>query len=162
MKVLAFDPGKSNWAWALVENGRVRDHGFLQNLIKSFADLDAKVKLFQSEVRELVAKAELSEGDYCALERFMHRPGQGKGAVGEFVNVQIGLLVSCVPSCYMIPAAVWKNHMTKHYGSNDTRALLDPRGKRELTPYEADAIGIALYCFEIDYRKRYLKLAWRK
>jgi len=164
MKVLAFDPGKNHFAWAVVVldvsgQAQVLHHGFLINVLHTLGDITDQTSNFCKEFKDIIKQADLdSSVDRIAVERFMHRPGFGKGAVGEFINIQIGMVASTanIP-VHLLPSSLWKNHMKRHYGTNDSLKLFDPYSKQGYKVHETDAMGIAVYCIEKETGKRLLQ-----
>lgn len=152
MRLLTFDPGKDNFAYCLFEDGHVLDHGFI-NTLKDLSEkgFNQERRTFANQVEDFLDKCELKpEKDKIVLERFMHRPGMGKGGVGEVVNQMIGIITTKADDrnidSYVVTAASWKNHMKRKYD-------MPKKGMIELLPvkmtaHEADAIGIACYTYE--------------
>jgi len=88
--------------------------------------------------------------------------------VSEFVNIQLGIIMAeALPiETHLIPSAKWKNGLAKDHGirkgatTDHLLYALDSNGKLGLTPHEADAIGIGLYCLEGE-RKQTQPNDWR-
>jgi hypothetical protein len=142
-----------------VEDGRVLKYGMFKNMISNMMEeLTEQVSLFAAEFMEVLKVANLdAESDYVVFERFVARPGKGGGEVSEFICTMIGTVgCSAMPvKVWPLLAQTWKSHMLRTYEGCknakeklDMRLLLDPNKARKLTPHEADAIGIALYCIE--------------
>lgn len=174
MRVLAFDPGKSNFAYAFGQDGAVEEFGFIEHVFDHLTDsVSEQAARLAQELLALTAKA---KPDRIIAERYMFRPGMGAGGTGEFVNLALGILIAAVlpVPVQLIPSAQWKNHMTRQYwskrpGSSQKKEkfecleLLDPTRtcrpggrKKRLTTHEADAIGIALYAAEQDLKQSLL------
>jgi hypothetical protein len=175
MKILAFDPGKKNFAYALIEDERCRDHGMLPtvstlNSVRYGDELRAFVRAIDQQL------ARLTDRDFVWLERMQHRPMMGGGAVVEIINVMIGALLTRAVErgirAYPVAATTWKSHMMRRHGiekkmftmttqklrikqppgsPTKTKAVLVPGlldgqpGAAELTAHEGDAIGIGCY-----------------
>lgn len=164
MRFLTFDPGKSNFAYAYGEDGRVEGFGFVENVFDRLTDSvsDQAGRLAQ----ELLALTRRAKPDTIVAERYMFRPGKGVGGTSEFVNIALGILVAAVLPLpvRLIPSAQWKNHMTRQHwkgqGKFECLEMLDPTKtcrpggrKKRLTTHEADAIGILLYASEQELKK---------
>ena len=160
MKILSFDPGKQHFAYALVEDAKVKWHGILESTVE---DLTAEVSLqfdkLTSDFLQIIHRAKLDPAvDYICAERYMQRPGLGAGGNAELINLKIGALIAFVlpVRMWIIPSARWKNHMTRAYGEKgfgkdgklDMRMLVDGDKSRKLSSHECDAIGIGLFCHE--------------
>lgn len=160
MRVLAFDPGKNNFAYAVGQDGSLESFGFVTALLDDLtADVTGQVLRLAEEFQGLV---KTHQPDVIVAERFMIRPGaQGQGANSEFINISLGVLISVAAplEVQIIPAATWKNHWSHRYppaeGKFEMQACLErgtrayPGGRRKrLTTHEADAIGIMAWTFE--------------
>lgn len=158
MRVLAFDPGKSNFAYAVGEDGQLETFGFVTALLDDLtADVTGQVLRLADEFQGLL---KTHQPDLIVAERFMARGMPGQGAVSEFVNLSLGVLVSVAApiEVTVIPAATWKNHWSHRYpqeGKFEMQACLErgtriyPGGRRKrLTTHEADAVGIMAWAFE--------------
>lgn len=174
MRVLAFDPGKDNFAYALLDDERCVRHGFVPTVtsLAHFSHIDEAQHMLR-KFDELIEP--LATTDTVWFERMMYRPGQGAGNVNELINVMIGMLVTraLAHKCRTFPVtpATWKNHYRRQRnvegefsmvtrrmavkqpkGSptktkmTDVVGVLDGQpGAAKLTPHEGDAIGIASY-----------------
>lgn len=187
MKILAFDPGKNNFAWAVINSkGKCRAHGFVRSITTmepgKFPD---ELTRFWTDCTKLI---EAHNPTMVIIERMQHRPKLGGGAVVEYINIMIGLIFGMargkVQRDGIVPVTppTWKNHFRKVWGIPDDQpfamvkqkisvkakkgatrkikgkvvakktetievpGLLDDQlDGRDLTPHEADAIGIACY-----------------
>lgn len=169
MNILAFDPGKHNFAYALLSDGAVLETGYLD----SFSDVTEgeiynSITMFCDSVADLLDKFCLDPNkDWIVLERFMHRPGRGMGAVNELINLMIGMLMSIATrdyelECYLVTPAAWKNHMRRTYEMQKSSGMLGVLEKPEgLTVHEADAIGIACYHYELETSTQCTLSCWR-
>ncbi len=187
MKILAFDPGKDNFAYAVLDkNGKVKEHGFVRTATDLSADkLHDGIGAFIADIEKLLIK---HGPDFVAIERMQHRPKFGGGSVVEYINIMIGAVLTLTRQhrykTFAYPAATWKAHMKKLFkwtkGQPFTmqtdkfqvkapkgtmrkfkgkmvpvkKATVEVRGAvadqpraANLTPHEADAAGIAAYCW---------------
>lgn len=123
--VLSLDPGKSDFAWAIVRgDGTVLETGMIKAPINEFNYIHRtrQIKAFTAEVVEL-----LQRHTYFALvaERYQIR-GMGMiGEVCEFVNLMLGIVIAHarllpdVPHIDLIPASQWKGWLsTVMYGKS--------------------------------------------
>jgi hypothetical protein len=157
MRILALDPGKINFAFAVMEDVKVLEAGY----IKCIKDLkrdafEAESKGFRNRYFTLLAKY---EPDVVVAERFMARPGSNGGMVGEYINIMLGV-ISTVNSSLNIPtelvtSASWKNYLNSRYGRVETLKEHFPH----LSVHEADSLGIAVYAMEgkLDQKGKLLK-----
>jgi hypothetical protein len=178
MRVVAFDPGKRNFAYASVFAETCSTHGHIETIVEmkqnAFSD---QVIRFCSSVN--TALAGTRPGDWFCFERMQHRPGSGSGAVIEYINLMLGLCVGIAQRqrlrIYPVSAVTWKNHFIKQRGLDRARfsmtdqklSIRQPAGSptktktelvsgllhgqpesERLSPHEGDAIGIACYVWE--------------
>jgi len=177
MKILSFDPGKNNFAYAVVSsNQRCKKHGFVRSITTlEYNKLPDELTRFTNDISALLAE----KPDLVIVERMQHRPKFGGGAVVEYINFMIGVLTELVRQhgcrIFLVSPPTWKSHYIKLYavdikktpfsmstqkmsvkapkGSGKktmtiiVKGVLDGQAKydEELTPHEADAIGIGCY-----------------
>jgi hypothetical protein len=170
MKVLSFDPGKNNWAYALLnEKGNVLRYGMVKGLLKNLIGpgFHGSAHRFKNHLEKFFQTIDLEPTDIICAERYQYRPHMGGGAVTEFINIQLGI-VSVIAPCPMrlyIPAQ-WKTHMARTHGGVvepingkiagkpakrakfEAQCLLDPEQTIKLSTHESDAICIGLYHLE--------------
>jgi len=118
MKILGFDPGRENFAWAFLKDERCHDHGFVQTIGSlSFDDLHDELGRFWRDVERLIVN---KKPDLVALERMQHRPKFGGGAVVEYINLMIGAALVLARRngvrVMLVPANTWKRHIIKVQG----------------------------------------------
>ena len=119
MRILAFDPGKNDFAWAaLHKDGRLKARGFIRTITTmTFGELEDELARFCLDIERLLDR---HNPDFVAVERMQHRKGKGGGAVDEYINVMIGILLATARTrriktmCF--PSATWKSAMMKAYG----------------------------------------------
>jgi hypothetical protein len=158
VRIIALDPGKDNFAAAVMEDRKVLETRYLVPL-KSllWSDFTGEVKTFRDSYFKFLSEI---EPDCVLAERFMARPGVQRGAVGEYINIMLGI-VSVINASKGIPthlvtSAQWKTYLAKRYGEV-------PRGKGmrkhfpHLSIHEADALGIAVYAMEGELGEQLLK-----
>ena len=157
MRIIALDPGKKNFAFAVMEDGKVLECGYLVP-VKSLKwdDFEKESARFRGRWFDLLTKY---EPDCVLAERFMARPGGNGGAVGEYINIMLGILSTVnsskgVPT-HLLTSAQWKNYLNGRYGRVETMKEHFPH----LSVHEADALGIAVYAMEneLDQKGKMLK-----
>ena len=146
MKILALDPGKVNFAFAVMEDTKVLEAGYIL-CIK-----DLKRDAFEKESKgfrnRYFALLEKHKPDLVVAERFMARPGSNGGVVGEYINIMLGILCTVNSSrgipTELITSASWKNYLNSRYGRVETMKS----HFNHLSVHEADALAIAVYTME--------------
>lgn len=148
LRILAFDPGVTNFAWVYLEVTRpfkvsVVESGMIHTTIKTLDD-DILVNAtdFLGEVSALFKKFKPQQ---FIMERFMAR-GM-KGLTIELVNIMIGIHLGWLTErkfsferrVKLITAAQWKNEWNKN------ASLEDFYKKPDVVPHQVDALGIGLY-----------------
>lgn len=119
MKILAFDPGKNDFAFAAInQKARVCDHGFVRSITTMTpTTLRDEITRFLVDIDKLLDK---HEPELVVIERMQHRPHLGGGAVVEYINVMIGMAVAKIfaRGCgiTLVSASTWKSHMKKIHG----------------------------------------------
>ena len=157
MKILALDPGKINFAFAVMEDRKVLEAGYIP-CIKDLkrAAFEKESKGFRNRYFALLEK---HEPDLVVAERFMARPGGNGGAVGEYINIMLGILCTVNSSkgitTELVTSASWKNYLNSRYGRVETMK----EHFTHLSVHEADALGIAVYAMEgeLDEKGKLLK-----
>ena len=146
MKILALDPGKINFAFAVMEDRKVVETGYIP-CIKDLkrASFEKESKGFRNRYFELLTR---HDPDVVVAERFMARPGGNGGVVGEYINIMLGVLCTVnsrrgVPT-ELIKSSSWKNYLNSRYGRVETMK----EHFAHLSVHEADALGIAVYTME--------------
>jgi hypothetical protein len=170
MRIIGLDPGKKNFAYAVLDPTGLVTTGILPTVTTIDAALGPQVARFLAAYRGAAEGA-----DIVAFERMQHRPGLGGGGVVEYINLMIGLVCGeaqgAGAALYPVAAQTWKTHWRKLYGlprgrfaMADTKlSIRQPKGAARKTKtekvagvlgaagvsiHEADAIGIAAYCWE--------------
>lgn len=144
LRILAMDPGTSNYAWSVLEverpfKAKLVATGMIQNTLKTLTqNLKESGKAFYDEVQSIKEQFGV---DHIILERFQAR-GM-KGTTIELVNVMIGIIMGTWKKSYrsfkLITAAQWKNEWNRN---GDLKAFYE---KVSCTVHQADSIGIGLY-----------------
>lgn len=178
MRIVAIDPGKNDFAYAVIRDGRCWSHGHVRTITSLYVEeLPDQLRRFSHDITEVLRKA--SAHDWLAFERMQHRPRQGGGAVSEYINLMIGIVMNMAQvrgmKLYPVPAVTWKTHFIRQLGIDRKRFTMVgqkltmklPAGskaktRREycagvldgqphtngMTPHEGDAVGIGSYCWE--------------
>jgi hypothetical protein len=157
MKILALDPGKINFAFAVMEDMKVLEVGYIP-CIKDLkrAAFEKESHGFRNRYFDLLEK---HQPDMVVAERFMARPGGTGGAVGEYINIMLGILCTVNSSrgitTELVTSASWKNYLNSRYGRVETMK----EHFTHLSIHEADALGIAVYSMEgsLDEKGKLLK-----
>lgn len=148
MRIIALDPGKLNFAAAVMEDRKVIETRYLSPM-KSLLwdDFTNEVKEFRDGYFKFITEI---NPDCVLAERFMARPGVRQGAVGEYINIMLGIIgivnaSKGIPT-HLVTSAQWKNALTSRYGD------MGKKGTRTFFPHlsvhESDALGIAVYAME--------------
>lgn len=124
MRILSFDPGKNDFAWAYISSkGKCAQHGFVTTFTTmKFEKLRDELDRFTADITKLLDRFELgsSPGHAVSIERMQHRPKFGGGAVVEYMNVMIGIIFILARQrgvqVMAVPPGTWKKHMQKVFG----------------------------------------------
>jgi len=155
-KILSFDPGKINFAYSLREDDKVIFYGMLQHYITDLSNFSAQATKLKWEITDLLKRCDLNpDTDHAIAERFMARPGNSRGCLNEFVNLQIGLIASWIIPIefHLVTASTWKNYMKRKYGTNDMLVVTKKLGMVKMVSHEADAVGIGMWDYEKNNKK---------
>ena len=157
MKIIALDPGKNNFAAAVMNDTKVLETCYIKP-IKSLKwdDFNAESKEFRKNYFEFLIRI---DPDCVVAERFMARPGVQQGAVGEYINIMLGIISTINASkgipTHLVTSSQWKNYMNSRYGQvKDMRDHFP-----HLSVHESDALAMAVYCLEneLDQKGKILK-----
>ncbi len=158
MRIIALDPGKKNFAAAVMEDRKVVETRYLQPM-KSLLwdDFDTEVKAFRDNYFDYITEI---NPDCVLAERYMARPGIQAGAVGEYINIMLGIIgvvnaSKGVPT-HLVTSAQWKNALTARYGDMGSKGM--KRWLPHLSSHEADSVGIAVYAMEQEFPEEKGKL----
>lgn len=178
MRIIAFDPGKQHFAYAVLERQRCVRYGHIRTITDlNVKELPDQLLRFHHDVYNVLDRP--GPNAWLAFERMQHRPGLGGGAVTEYINVMIGIVLAQAYRAglkiYPVAPVTWKTHFIRQLGiekqrftmvgqkltmklpagsKNKTRREFVPgvldlqRRAKELTPHEADAVGIGSYVWE--------------
>lgn len=155
MRIIALDPGKINFAAAVMEDRKVLETRYLSPLSSLLWEkFDKAMRAFRDEYFEFICEY---EPDCVLAERFMARPGVQQGAVGEHINIMLGVISVVNASkgipTHLVTSAQWKNALFRRYGNPPRN-----KGTRHFFPHlsvhEADALGIALYAMEAELNQK--------
>ena len=150
MRIIGLDPGKKNFAAAVMEDRKVVETRYLRP-IKSLLwdDFTSEVKLFRDCYFDYITEM---NPDCVLAERYMARPGIQAGAIGEYVNIMLGIIgivnaSKGIPT-HLLTSAQWKNALNSRYGKHS-------KGMKHFLPHlsahEADAVGICVYSLEQEF-----------
>ena len=117
-RVLALDPGSTNFGFSLLEvnNGKLRlvACGLLDKtmLVHSLNEqtLSAATATFKAAFEKLVRS---TRADCISAERYLI---QRRGTTGESVNMMLALMSVCGKPMQIFMAATWKAKLKKHLG----------------------------------------------
>lgn len=163
--VISADPGKNDFAYCDVVGTEIKSLGMLTETINDLKSgvFPYRLRVFYRQFKKIVESSASKYGPVTdiVIERYLARPNKGGGAVGESINVMIGVMALY---CYkngihieLVTSSLWKNRFKRKLGG-DTQA--ERYGfpwvqKNELkgNPYpikdhEFDASGIALAYIE--------------
>ena len=113
MKILSFDMGFRNTAWALAENDKIITYGMLENPVSGLININLQRRYFLKEYETLTRG--LKRDDAIVAERFSVR-GFNPGAQVELVSFMLGMMTAAAPvRMYLIMAATWKNYIASNY-----------------------------------------------
>ena len=178
MRIVALDPGKQNFAYAVISEGRCTDFGHVRTITDLHHErVPDQLTRFRHDINETFGKA--SPRDWMAFERMQHRPCMGAGAVVEYINLMIGICLAEADErnfrIYPVAPVTWKRHFIRQLNVDPKRFSMAtqkltiklPTGspqktKRELvqgvlegqtrasklSPHEGDAIGIGCYVWQ--------------
>jgi len=144
MKILALDPGKSNMAWAILEDGKPIDVGMINHVVDELTPnkFNGKHKKFRREIIKLLDR--LDKDDVIIAERFQMRMFNS-GTQVECVSMMLGIIAAHAKNpFYLVIAGTWKNYMLKSYGENVMEIVFQDRWNE----HECDAVGISLWYYE--------------
>ena len=110
--ILCLDPGKDNFAFAVVSKKGLISTGMFSNTINSFKEKEKlkKVKAFSKEVLAILNKYRITD---VVAERYLVRGGQSKmGASCEFISFMLGYIERiCIKrkiKLHLVTPSVWK------------------------------------------------------
>jgi hypothetical protein len=119
MKIVGLDPGKNHFAYSVIEAERCKKHGFVHTITTlEYKKLGDEVVRFMTDIEALLAE----EPDVVVMERMQHRPSSGGGAVVEYINFMIGLVIGAAhqrhTEFFLVMPSVWKTHFARMYNLN--------------------------------------------
>lgn len=139
--VWGFDPGKTNFAFALTEftgTKFVPSHaGMINPVLNSMENLAEQILAFEEQLLALFAW----RPPHCiAIERFMNR-GKQFGDTGEYVSMMLAIVVRLVhthyPDCFIkiVQPGVWKTAFNRMRGDPAKRVKGVPTAMEKATAY---------------------------
>jgi|GEM_PF-4025117 len=178
MRIIALDPGKQNFAYADIRDGRCVKTGHVRTITDlNHQRVTDQLACFRNDVEAAIEQAGCN--DWLAFERMQHRPQLGGGAVVEYINLMIGIAIDIAYdrniSIYPITSRTWKDHFirqlhidrkrftmatqkltmklppgSKHKTRRElVQGVLDGQTRAQpLSPHEADAVGIGCYVWQ--------------
>jgi len=160
MIIMCLDPGKDNFAYALVFNKGLIKTGMLNNTINSFSEKDhtEKVLKFQKEILSIINKFKIKD---IVAERYLVRAGQSKmGASCEFISYMLGFISKICREknidLHLVTPSVWKQFCIKTFNEKPKTPLTETFGFFGLSKnfsnvpikeHQFDAMGISLYWY---------------
>lgn len=136
------DPGRRNFAWALRENGKITQVGWIKPIVNVTEDSE-----FVNDCIELLLRF---QPDFVILERFMVRGSGGQSMLAESLNQMIGRLAILTRlyagvELVQITSAAWKNWWNKNHEGKDPwhKVYADVE-----SVHQRDACGISQYLEE--------------
>ena len=158
--ILCLDPGKDNFAFAIVSKKGLIDTGMLNHTINSFKEKEKfkKVKAFSREIVSILDSHKITD---VIAERYLVRGGQSKmGASCEFISFMLGYIERlCVKrkiKLHLVTPSVWKQFCIKTFKEKSKTPLTELFGFFGLSKnfsnvpireHQFDAMGISLYWF---------------
>jgi Holliday junction resolvasome RuvABC endonuclease subunit len=146
MIVLALDPGKVNFGFAVV---RKKPSKKATNLVcgrlgSSIDDIVCKLEdQVAALVRRIEEKIDRFKPDIIICERYMTRRVSGMN--NELVNLAIGIVLGVAHqrkiSIHLVCAATWKNYMQRAYQNNYMGEVL----AHSYSDHASDAIGMSVW-----------------
>ncbi len=151
IRILALDPGTSNFGWSVVEvvspfKPRLLASGLIQHPVTAIvgSHVGDQIEALLNEINEI---AQEFGTDHLIAERYMAR-GM-KGATIELVNCMLGAMVarSRLKSCNikLLPAAQWKNEYNRMHNLEEFYKSVN------CVDHQADASLIGLYGAHVWY-----------
>lgn len=119
MRVVGLDPGKKHFAYAVLQEGRCIDRGAIRPIdtLQVRAINDQLIR-FSHDVNRVLDN--LSCHDWLAFERMQHRPNLGGGAVVEYINLMLGIVIGAARErhiqLYPVMSTTWKSCFVKRFG----------------------------------------------
>ena len=173
MWIVALDPGKNNFAYAVLVDGKCRRHGHIRTVTDlHYNSVHDELQRFSHDLDKVLTR----HMQWLAFERMQHRPRMGGGAVVEYINLMLGICMSKAigreARLYPVAPVTWKSHFIKQFQLDKKRfsmatqkmSVKQPPGSKtktktelvdgllagqpaaaELSPHEGDAIGIGCY-----------------
>lgn len=158
MRVIGFDPGKKSkaknsssphtFAYAINDGaGNLLDSDYIETTLDSVCSTE--LNDYKIEMRCLLDWMNLQDDDIFVIERFIPRPGMGRGAAAEYINLMVGMLVCIlidmrVPekNIILVMPSVWKTRFKKAHDG-----LLPPDVFKTIyiKSHQADAFGMTEY-----------------
>ena len=143
--ILAFDPGKTNMAYAIhKKTGKkieVLEFGMFKNTITDLKPQNLKdtVKDFNKAVVSLIKKYSVEE---VSMERFISRGLLG--SLAEYICIMQGIIAinKRVKIFNLVAAATWKNSFNKNY---NLKQFYKDAKEHGIIVHEVDAILIGIY-----------------
>ena len=170
--ILALDPGKTHFAYAILSKKGLVKTGMFKNTIKDLSlndSLNKQIIRFINECKNYTNKYPIK---YVVAERYQIRGkfGGTQGASCEVINLMLGIIAYLFrkrSNVYCITPALWKNYMYKTYDFPNKTSLTEVFGFYGLSKnfstvpileHQFDAVGIGVWAankfWEVDlYRK---------
>ena len=173
MNLVALDPGKNNFAYAVICAGKCKQHGHVRTVTDlNYRNVRDELIRFSHDIDQVLTR----HASWLAFERMQHRPHMGGGAVVEYINLMLGVCIEKAlrrdAQLYPVSSVTWKSHYVRAFNLDKQRftmatqklSVKQPPGSKtktktelvtgvlapqpraaELSPHEADAVGIGCY-----------------
>ena len=166
MIIFGCDPGKTNFAWSVIEvedlthnylhtdyleAPKVLASGFFEGANRFCQETVIQRKLLKEVVTSFLDLVSKHKAEYYVYERFMPRPGQALQGWQEKLQYTLGGILAHIDiPTYAIMASAWKTKFLCRYKITSTKSYFGGALKSE---HEADASLIALYAYHTWFKQ---------
>jgi hypothetical protein len=176
MHLVALDPGKHNFAYAVLTDGKCKQHGHIRTVTDlHYNNVHDELVRFSHDITCVISR----HTQWLAFERMQHRPHMGGGAVVEYINLMLGVCIEKAlqrgAKLYPVAPVTWKSAIRKQAGIDKERFCMSLRkipirqpagskpktrtelvegvlagqpGAAKLSPHEGDAVGVGCYVWK--------------
>lgn len=147
-RMLSFDPGKANFAFASLTTKPSLECAGLLNCPIGSLKVNEQKKMLEGFTKEVSKLLNRTRPDMIALERLPG--GRTGGSRGELVNIMIGILIHIamtmrIDRIVLVTSGEWKPALRRKYSIRDLHAMF-PQTKEHIL----DAMYIGIYILERD------------